>query len=333
MSPPFVSVIINNYNYESFLKKCIESALSQTYPHKEVIVVDDGSTDDSRAVITSFGPRITPFFNPNGGQFTAYNTGFQACRGDWVMFLDSDDFLGPQAIENASRFFPKPNTSKIQFCMQWVDEKGNFLPKVNPSLKNDLSPDQIRYWYYRSAAYPCSPGSGNLYRRDFLKDLFPLDDSCLIFGDSVLLACAVVAGDIYTVKDPLVFYRKHGKNATSASNVGHSFYARETKRALLRFQYAQGYAKKHRKRELSPMTLHRGLHFLQLRASSMALCGPEHPFRGDHSLLLCRDALRAFFTDQPLGWFKRLLALSYIFLISLAPPCWAPALASYRYHR
>lgn len=136
MSPPFVSIIINNYNYESFLKTCIETALSKTYPQKEVIVVDDGSTDGSRAVITSFGPRITPFFNPNGGQFTADNTGFQACRGDWIVFLDSDDFLDPEAIKIALKFFHEPEISKIQFCMQSVNIDGRPLPQVIPFSKD-----------------------------------------------------------------------------------------------------------------------------------------------------------------------------------------------------
>jgi glycosyltransferase involved in cell wall biosynthesis len=132
MNQPLVSIIINNFNYARFLGQCIESALAQTYSKKEIIVVDDGSTDNSQEIIRSFGSRITPFFNSNGGQYTALNTGFQASQGDWVMFLDSDDFLDPKAIDFASVFFSKPQISKIQFCMQWVNEVGHMLPKINP---------------------------------------------------------------------------------------------------------------------------------------------------------------------------------------------------------
>ena len=63
-----VSIIITNYNYGQFLAQAIESALAQTYPHVEVIVIDDGSTDHSAGIIRSYGKRISPIFKPNGGQ-------------------------------------------------------------------------------------------------------------------------------------------------------------------------------------------------------------------------------------------------------------------------
>ncbi|MCY7286429.1 MAG: glycosyltransferase, partial [Cyanobacteria bacterium CAN_BIN43] len=63
-----VSIIINNYNYDRFLVQAIDSALSQTYPHVEVIVVDDGSTDRSREIITSYGDRLMSIFQDNGKQ-------------------------------------------------------------------------------------------------------------------------------------------------------------------------------------------------------------------------------------------------------------------------
>jgi glycosyltransferase involved in cell wall biosynthesis len=332
MNQPLVSIIINNFNYARFLGQCIESALAQTYSKKEIIVVDDGSTDNSQEIIRSFGSRITPFFNSNGGQYTALNTGFQASQGDWVMFLDSDDFLDPKAIDFASVFFSKPQISKIQFCMQWVNEVGNMLPKINPFLKEELCPRRIKHWYFQSGSYPCSPGSGNLYKRDFLKGLFPLDNSCLSDGDSILLACAVVTGDIYTVRKPLVFYRRHGRNDSSASNIGSSFFCRETHRAILRFNYARAYAA-NRNIFFSSQALNRGLHFLQLRITSLMLCGKEHPIPGDHPLLVYSDAFRAFFIDQPLSWTKKLAALTYIFLISLAPSGWAHSLANIRYRQ
>lgn len=143
MTQPLVSIIINNYNYAGFLKTSIESALSQSYPSKEVIVVDDGSTDNSREIILSFGSQVLPFFNTNGGQFTAHNTGFKASRGDWIMFLDSDDFLDPEAIKIALKFFHEPEISKIQFCMQSVNIDGRPLPQVIPFLRTELPPRRI----------------------------------------------------------------------------------------------------------------------------------------------------------------------------------------------
>src|SRR5215217_1250210 len=92
---PFVSVVVNNYNYGRFLGEAIDSALAQTYPRTEVVVVDDGSTDDSCSVIAGYDGRVVPVLKENGGQASAFNAGFAASRGDIVIFLDADDYLFP----------------------------------------------------------------------------------------------------------------------------------------------------------------------------------------------------------------------------------------------
>ncbi len=102
---PLVSIIINNYNYGRFLAEAIDSALIQTHSRIEVIVVDDGSTDDSRAIIAGYGNRINTILKENGGQTSALNAGFAVSHGDLVCFLDSDDRLLPTAIEEAVRLF------------------------------------------------------------------------------------------------------------------------------------------------------------------------------------------------------------------------------------
>ena len=84
------SIIIDNYNYGRFIDETINSALNQDCENIEVIVVDDGSTDDSRDVIESFGDKIIPVYKPNGGQASALNAGFNKSKGDVIFFLDSD---------------------------------------------------------------------------------------------------------------------------------------------------------------------------------------------------------------------------------------------------
>ena len=114
MSDPLVSILINNYNYGRYLGTAIESALNQTYSPTEVIIVDDGSTDNSREVIASFGSRVISVLKINGGQASAFNAGFAASRGNLICFLDSDDCFLPQktaevvkalALEEYSWFF------------------------------------------------------------------------------------------------------------------------------------------------------------------------------------------------------------------------------------
>src|SRR5438128_12254393 len=92
-APPAVDIVVNNYNYGRFLREAIESALAQAYEHVSVIVVDDGSTDDSREVIATFGDRIVPVLKENGGQASACNAGFAHSKGDIVVFRDADDVL------------------------------------------------------------------------------------------------------------------------------------------------------------------------------------------------------------------------------------------------
>jgi len=92
------SIVITNYNYGRFLARCIDSALAQSYPDTEVVVVDDASLD-SREIIQSYGKRVVPVLEErNRGQGAAFNSGFRACQGDVVLFLDADDWLYPHAV-------------------------------------------------------------------------------------------------------------------------------------------------------------------------------------------------------------------------------------------
>ena len=94
-----ISIVITNYNFGRYLGDAIRSALDVRWPDKEVIVCDDGSTDDSRDVIESFGDRIKKVYKANGGQPSAANAAFPLTTGDIIFFLDSDDLLLPQAAE------------------------------------------------------------------------------------------------------------------------------------------------------------------------------------------------------------------------------------------
>lgn len=99
MCKPLVSIIIPCYNAERYVGEAIESALAQTYPNKEVIVIDDGSTDGSLEVIKSFGDRIRWETGPNRGGSAARNRGLELARGELIQFLDADDLLHPQKLE------------------------------------------------------------------------------------------------------------------------------------------------------------------------------------------------------------------------------------------
>ena len=90
-----VSVIIPTFNYGRFIGRCIESVLDQNVPDLEIIVVDDGSTDNTRHVVEQFKNRLHYIFQENAGPSAARNTGIVNCTGEWLLFLDADDLLGP----------------------------------------------------------------------------------------------------------------------------------------------------------------------------------------------------------------------------------------------
>ncbi|OYP35780.1 glycosyltransferase family 2 protein, partial [Rhodopirellula sp. MGV] len=96
---PLVSIVIPCFNAESYIAEAIESVLAQSYPHVEVVVVDDGSTDSSLEVIKSFGDRVRWYSGPNLGGCAARNRGVQMAQGELVQFLDSDDLLGPDKLK------------------------------------------------------------------------------------------------------------------------------------------------------------------------------------------------------------------------------------------
>ena len=102
-NPPLVSIVIPTYNRFGLLRECIESALAQNYANFEVIVVDDGSTDETPQLCESFGSRIRYFRKPNGGAASALNHGIRQMKGAWFKWLSSDDLLEPDALDKLLR--------------------------------------------------------------------------------------------------------------------------------------------------------------------------------------------------------------------------------------
>src|SRR5690349_9691286 len=94
-----LSVVIPSFNYGRFLRETVESVLAQTYSPVEIIVVDDGSTDDTKERLARFEGRIRYIHKANAGLSAARNTGIKHARGDWIAFLDADDLWHRQKLE------------------------------------------------------------------------------------------------------------------------------------------------------------------------------------------------------------------------------------------
>ncbi len=207
---PGVSIVIPSHNYDRFLGEAIESALAQTHPLVEVIVVDDGSTDDSRRVIERYAGRITAVLQANAGQTRACAEGFRRSRHPIVVFLDADDRLAPDAAAIAAADWPT-RAAKRQFRLRVIDEASMGLGHLFPKYARDLAPATIRAELLRTGYYPCPPTSGNAWARTFLEAIWPFDAHA--FVDSVLNTLAPLYGEVHTSAAVLGDYRLHGANA------------------------------------------------------------------------------------------------------------------------
>ncbi|HEY9612926.1 glycosyltransferase family 2 protein, partial [Allocoleopsis sp.] len=180
LNSPLVSILINNYNYGHFLPEAIVSALNQTYSNVEVIVVDDGSTDNSQEIIKSYGDKIIPILKENGGQASAFNTGFAASRGEIICFLDSDDlFKAEKAAELANIFVENPD---IGWCFHPLEFLSTRPEKMSqPSYTGSSGKYDIRPYIKRGKLKGILPfdslaTSGMCFRRSLLQQILPMPE-------------------------------------------------------------------------------------------------------------------------------------------------------------
>ncbi|MCL1472415.1 glycosyltransferase family 2 protein [Argonema antarcticum] len=219
---PQVSVVINNYNYGRFLQEAIDSALNQTYPHTEAIVVDDGSTDNSREIIASYGDKIIPVLKENGGQASAFNAGFAASKGDVICFLDSDDVFVPEKIaEIVAAFCDRTELGWCFHSLKWVEADGKTsiqkdLPESSPG-EYDLR-DHIKKGNLKDKLPSLPSTSGLCFKRSLLQQILPMPEAKTIsLNDAYLDYTSIAMSKGMILDRELALYRIHGANAYTTS--------------------------------------------------------------------------------------------------------------------
>lgn len=210
--PALVSIVINNYNYGRFLEAAIDSALNQTYPETEVVVVDDGSTDNSRTIISTYEEKVTPVLKANGGQASAFNAGFTASRGQIILFLDADDMLLPTAAEQVVEYFDDPDIVKVHWRLRVIDERGRETGELRPDAPLPQGDRREAALAFGPTNHLSAPTSGNAWSRSYLQHIFPVPDLFRTGADTYLFELAPFFGVIRTISHPLSLYRKHGSN-------------------------------------------------------------------------------------------------------------------------
>ena len=209
---PLVSIIVDNFNYARYIRAAIDSALAQTYKNVEVVVVDDGSTDNSREIISSYGDRVLGVFKPNGGHASAFNSGFHASHGSIVMFLDADDVLLPSAVEEVVDAWG-PGVAKVQFVLAHIDAQGRTLGTTVPYLPAQMPGGDIRASILEAGGYIGVPTSGNAFAHTVCERLLPLPEAqWRQAADTSLEIIAPFLGDVVSIRKTLGCYRIHDAN-------------------------------------------------------------------------------------------------------------------------
>ena len=325
-----LSVIIANHNYEKYVAQAIRSALDLRWDDVEVIVVDDGSTDGSRAVIEGFADRVKVLLTENATQRVAANRGFALSTGDVVVFLDSDDVLPTNLAERLAQIWT-PAVSKAQFQVQRINRTGTVLGPPFPPYTPVPTPADIQRWASSTSAYPTPPGSGNAYARWFLDLIFPLGPTAGDAPDSACLAAAPFFGDVVSLPGVVVGYRQHGDNDSDLLKDNRRF-PREVARARARWLYARQ-IRGQRADDSDERPLFRSRELLQLRIASRRMAPASRPLPRDTWLRMLLDSLRAPFQIGPESVAVRLAISSWCIGTLIAPLPWARRLVAARYLR
>jgi glycosyltransferase involved in cell wall biosynthesis len=213
-----LSIIITNYNKAAYVAAAVDSALGQTWrsgpegkTRVEVIVVDDGSSDTSLAVLGHYRSQVTLIRKKNGGQASAMNTGFAVSSGEIVLFLDSDDMLLPDTAERLAAVWSQ-RTVKVHFRLQQIGTDGKLLGGALLPPYRALPSGDLRPLLWRFGFYPSPPTTGNAFARRFLQQVMPIAEMYRRSADTPLIGAAPLFGEIGVLDGIGGFWRRHEGN-------------------------------------------------------------------------------------------------------------------------
>jgi glycosyltransferase involved in cell wall biosynthesis len=209
---PLVSAIIPNYNYARFVGEAVESALGQTYPNIEVIVVDDGSTDNSLEVLEQYRDRIKIVEQENSGVCVARNRGVAESKGEYIAFLDADDVWLPEKIEKqVKKFESEIDMGLVHVGVIDINASGEKLATHLNGMEGDVAGELIMF----ERAVILGGGSGVMIPRRVFDDVGGFDESLSTSADWDLYFRIGFAFSVGFIRQPLLKYRLHSSNMHS----------------------------------------------------------------------------------------------------------------------
>jgi glycosyltransferase involved in cell wall biosynthesis len=208
---PLVSVLIDTYNYGCYIEEAIESVLSQDFPEerREVLVVDDGSEDDTEERVKKFGARVRYLRKANGGQASALNAGMAAARGEIVALLDGDDYWLPGKLRRVVEEFARwPEAGMVYHRVRELDTRtGEQKEGAFAAVSGDVPASRkalLRYILY--------PTSALAFRRRCVEALLPIPEGLRIQADAHLSGLVIFVAPVVAIEESLAMYRVHGRN-------------------------------------------------------------------------------------------------------------------------
>jgi hypothetical protein len=222
MRTPFVSVLIDTYNHERFIEPAIVSVLEQDYPasEREIIVVDDGSTDRTPDIVRRFEPHVRYIHKANGGQASAFNVGIPECKGEIIAFLDGDDWWMTGKLQRVVKVLTEnPGVGLVGHGIKECFADGTerlAAPTKNEKLRI-ASLETARVFRLRK----CFLGTSRMtIRAGLVRQLVPVPKPLVIEADEYLFTLAAAMNEIVILHQPLTCYRVHGGNLFLAAALG-----------------------------------------------------------------------------------------------------------------
>jgi glycosyltransferase involved in cell wall biosynthesis len=218
-SKPIFSIIISTYNYGQFIEEAIDSILNQTFPREkiEIIVIDDGSTDDTAFRLKKYEGKIKYIYQKNAGQATGLNSGFKQSSGEIITFMDADDYWFPDKLMQVNSIYDKYSYDAVFHDLTMVGQERdgqNFFNKYH--LKN-LKKIEDKVYILSKDAHINNPifyaiTTGQSYKRDLYEKLYPIPTYYVWHADWYLFIAALADSDICLLDLSLGAYRRHAGN-------------------------------------------------------------------------------------------------------------------------
>ena len=213
---PMISVIINTYNYGRYVEKAVTSALGQDFPAEdfEVIVVDDGSTDDTSFMLAPYMERITYLAKANGGQASALNAGFKIAKGDIIAFLDSDDFWYPEKLKKITGEFGRSGDIDVVYhYMHIIDKDGAVIGELKET-RGALRFEKWPLGRLLTGSMPFGPETSAIsVRASCLRNIMPIPEDIDICADWYInLLLPFYSREYAMCRQLLGAYRLHSDN-------------------------------------------------------------------------------------------------------------------------